>query len=121
MINRSILFGILLLLVVGTITATQLQTVETTISASYEMLACEKCNHMTVEKSEDAQFIGETIIPVSDTVDIDKMIDSIALTREHVCLTGRFYRVNFNLLGISPEGRKFEVTALVDEAECSRL
>ena len=76
---------------------------------------------MTVEKSKDSNLVGETTIPTSGAVDIEKMIDGIALTKEHVCLKGRFYKFNFNLLNISPDGKRFEVTALENEVVCLRI
>ncbi len=52
------LLGILIF--VGTVlfTASRLKTEETTVSASYQMLACEKCFHMTVVSSQILSFEG---------------------------------------------------------------
>lgn len=99
----------------------QLRSDEFILSASYQKLACENCCHMTVEKSLDPSLLGETIIPVSKVVDIEKMIDGIALTNEHVCLRGRLYRFNFNLFRINPNGNKFEVLSQEKAEACASI
>lgn len=102
------LLGLILVLTAIFVTS-QLKSDDFIISASYQKLACENCYHMTVKKSLDPSLLGETIAPVSKDVDIEKMIDGIALTNEHVCLRGRLYRFNFNLFRIAPDGNKLEV------------
>jgi hypothetical protein len=119
---KLVLAGVLVLVTVGLITVLMLKTEETVLSASYQMLACENCFHMTVEKSEDSKLVGETIIPVSDVVDIEEMINGIAISKEHLCLRGRFYRFSFNLLKINPNGKKFEVMSIEEDPNvCSEL
>ncbi|MFT7558683.1 MAG: hypothetical protein ACI93R_000582 [Flavobacteriales bacterium] len=116
-----IVLGVVVLLVGGLFAGSRLTLEDTTISARYEMLACEGCNHMAVEKSKDANLNGKTIIPVSSTVDIEQLIDSIALTKEPLCLRGKPYRFNWNLFGIDPDGIKFEVTAKENPEVCAGL
>jgi hypothetical protein len=99
----------------------QLKSDELILSASYQKLACEDCYHMTVEKSLDPSLLGETIIPVSKVVDIEKMVDGIALTNEHVCLRGRLYGFNFNLFRIDPDGKKFEVLSQEKAEACASI
>jgi hypothetical protein len=99
----------------------QLKSDELIISASYQKLACEDCYHMTVERSLDPSLLGETIIPVSKVVDIEKMVDGITLTNEHVCLRGRLYRFNLNLFRINPDGKKLEVLSQEMEKACASI
>src|SRR5690606_13524605 len=95
------LFGLAVLVAGVWFISSILQLQETTISARYEMFACEDCNHMTVEKSKDQSLVGKTIIPVSSVIDVEQMIESIALTKEPLCLRGKAYRYNWNLLNIN--------------------
>lgn len=111
----------LVLIVAGLIAGYQMKTEEAVLSARYQMLACENCFHMTVENSTDSTLIGETIIPVSDVVDIEEMINSVAISKEPLCLKGRFYRFNFNLLGFSPDGKRFEVVSIESRDVCSGI
>ena len=92
--NKFIVFGVVILLVGACFVISKLQLEETTISARYEMLACEDCYHMSVEKDKNQKLAGKTIIPVSSTVDIEQLIDSVALTKEPLCLRGKPYRFN---------------------------
>ncbi len=120
----KIKFIVLILVAVvigGLIVTSKLQLEETIISARYEMLACEGCNHMTVERSKGGGLNGETIIPVSNTVDIEQLIDGIVLTREPLCLRGKLYRFNPNLFDINPGGKRFEVIANEPPEICSKL
>lgn len=118
---KLILLGLTVLVAGVWFISSTLQLEETTLSAHYEMLACEDCNHMTVEKSKDQSLAGKTIIPVSCVIDIEQMIDSNALTKEPLCLRGRAYRFNWNVLGINPDGVRFEVTTKEDPQVCSGL
>jgi len=118
---RLVLLGIAVLLAGAWFITSTLQREETILSARYEMLACEDCNHMTVEKSKDQSLVGKTIIPVSSALDVGQMIESIALTKEPLCLRGKPYRFNWNVLGINPDGVRFEVTAKEDLQVCSGL
>ena len=115
------LFGLAVLVAGVWFISSILQLQETTISARYEMFACEDCNHMTVEKSKDQSLVGKTIIPVSSVIDVEQMIESIALTKEPLCLRGKAYRYNWNLLNINPDGVRFEVTAKEDYQVCGGL
>lgn len=99
----------------------QLKSDELIISAIHQKLACENCYHMTVEKSLDPSLLGETIIPVSKVVDIEKMIDDIAVNNEPVCLRGRLYKFNFNLFRIDPDGKKFEVLSKEKAEACASI
>lgn len=114
-------FGAVSLVVGGVFAAAKLQLEETTVSAQYEMLACEGCYHMTVEKSKGGYLDGKTIIPISNTVDIEQLIDEIAITKDLLCLRGKPYRFNWNLSGINPDGKRFEVTEKVSPTVCSNL
>jgi len=118
---KLILLGVAILGVGAWFITSTLQREETTLTARYEMLACEDCNHMTVEKSTDQSLVGKTIIPVSSAIDIEQMIESIALTKEPLCLRGKPYRFNWKVLGIKPDGVRFEVTAKEDLQVCSGL
>lgn len=119
--TKLVLLGVGVLVVSGLLSTSKLKLKETTLSARYEMLACEDCNHMTVEKSKDGSLIGETIIPVSSTVDIEQLIDSIALTKEPLCLRGKLYRFNWSLFGIDPSGKRFQVLAKETPEVCKSL
>lgn len=90
------------------------------VTAEYLMLACEGCNHMQIALSDDPNDIGKTIIPVSDVVDIEQLIDTIALGKESVCLVGQFYKVNLNFFPINPSGYKFEVLEVKNKGKCIR-
>lgn len=96
----------------------QVKSEETALTAHFLMLACEGCNHMMVDASDSADDVGKTIIPVSDVVDIDKLIDEIALTKESVCLVGKFYKFNPNLFPVNPAGYKFEVLEIRNKGKC---
>ena len=113
--------GVVALAVGGLFAASKLQLEETTVSARYEMLACEGCYHMTIEKSKGGYLDGETIIPVSNTVNIEQLIDSIAITKDTLCLRGKPYRFNWNLFGINPDGMRFEVIEKVSPIVCSNF
>jgi len=115
------LLGVAILVVGAWFIASTLQLEETILTARYEMLACEDCKHMTVEKSKDQSLVGKTIIPVSSAIDVEQMIESIALTKEPLCLRGKAYRFNWNVLGINPGGVRFEVTAKEDLQVCGDL
>lgn len=118
---KLILLGVAILGVGAWFIASTLQLEETTLLARYEMLACEDCNHMTVEKSNDQSLAGKTIIPISSAIDVGQMIESIALSKEPLCLRGKPYRFNWNMLGINPGGVRFEVTAKEDLLVCGGL
>lgn len=117
---------ILILAGTGVFSASQLRLQEIMLSASYQMLACEKCYHMTIEKSEALSDLGETIVPSSSTVDIEEMIDSIALSKAAVCLRGQFFRFpiswsNISWLKLSPGGKRFWVLAQENVESCAGL
>lgn len=114
-----ILLGFVALVAGGLFVTSRFQFEETIISARYEMLACEDCYHMTVEKSKGGYLDGETIVPISNTIDIEQLIDSIAITKEPLCLRGKLYRFNWNLFGINPSGKRFEVIETIAPIACS--
>lgn len=118
---KLILLGVAILGFGAWFITSTLQREETTVIARYEMLACEDCNHMTVEKSKDQSLVGKTLIPVSSAIDVEQMIESIALSKEPLCLRGKPYRFNWNLLGINPNGVRFEVTVKEDLQVCGSL
>ncbi len=118
---KIIVSGLFALAVGGLITASKLQLEETIVSARYEMLACEGCYHMTIEKSKGGYLDGETIIPISNTIDVEQLIDSIAITKDPLCLRGKPYKFNRNLFEINPDGKRFEVTEKVSPIVCSDL
>ncbi|MCP4458364.1 MAG: hypothetical protein GY816_10135 [Cytophagales bacterium] len=76
---------------------------------------------MMVEKSQDLDLIGEIIIPISRAVDIEQMIDDIAINNEQVCLRGQLYKFNLNLFKIDPDGKKFEVISQENTEMCAAL
>lgn len=116
---KFVFFVLIALVAGGLFVASKLQLEETIISARYEMLACEGCYHMTVEKSKDGSLDGEMIIPVSKSIDIEQLIESIAISKESLCLRGNLYRFNWNLFGINPDGKRFEVIETVSPTVCS--
>ena len=118
---KVIALGVLFLAVGAVLTAFKAQLEETVVSARYEMLACEGCSHMRVEKSSNSSLEGKTIIPISSAVNVEQMIDSIALTKEPLCLSGKPYRFNWNLLGINPDSIRFYVTVKESPEVCSSL
>ena len=118
---KFIVLGVVVLLVGAWLVTSNMQLEETVISARYEMLACEDCNHMTVEKAKDQSLVGKTIIPESSAVNIDQLIDSVALTKEPLCLRGKPYRFNWNVSGINPDGMRFEVTTKASPEDCASL
>lgn len=73
---KLILLGVAILVVGAWLIASTMQLEETTLTARYEMLACEDCNHMTVEKSKDQRLVGKTIIPVSSAIDVEQIIEA---------------------------------------------
>lgn len=119
--TKIIVLGLVVLAVGGLFAASKLQLEETIVSAQYEMLACEGCYHMTIEKSEGGDLDGETIIPISNTVDIEELINSIAITKAPLCLRGKPYRFNWNLFGINPDGKRFEVTEKLSPIVCANF
>ncbi len=118
---KLIFFAVVVLVVGAWFIASTRRLEETTLVARYEMLACEDCNHMTVEKSEDRSLVGKTIIPVSSVIDINQLIESNALAREPLCLRGKAYYFNWNVFGINPDGVRFEITAKEDVQVCGGL
>jgi hypothetical protein len=116
-----IVLGAFALAASGLYTASKLKLEETIVSARYEMLACEDYYHLTIEKSKDRHLSGITIIPMSNTVNIEQLIDSIATTKDPLCLRGKPYRFNWNLLGINPNGNRFEVIEKLDPVACSNF
>lgn len=90
------------------------------VSARYEMLACESCVHMQVEGSSNNSIIGETIIPVSDTVNIKQLIEQAVTTSSPLCLEGSLYYVNWNFFSINPSGKRFEVNRLLPNEHCQK-
>lgn len=115
------LLGALLIASLGIFVLFHFKSEETIVSATYQMLACERCYHMTVERSNDSSRVGTTIIPMSDKVNIEQMIDGMALTKQPICLRGKFYLLNINLFKINPDGQKFQVISLEDSEACSAL
>ncbi len=111
--------GVLFLAVGAVLTASQVQLEETVVSARYELLSCEGCSHMRVEKSSSSSLEGKAIIPISNAVNVEQMIDSIALTKEPLCLRGKPYRFDWSFLGVNPDGVRFEVLAIERAAVCS--
>lgn len=118
---KIVVLAVLALTIGGSFVASTLQFEETIVSARYEMLACEGCYHMTVEKSKNGYLNGETIIPLSSTLDIEQLIDSVALTKDPLCLRGKPYRFNWNLFGINPDGKRFEVLEKLSPTICANF
>lgn len=118
---KFIFLGIAALLGGAWFAVSNLQLEETIVSVRYEMLACEDCNHMTIEKCKDKSLVGKTIVPVSNVVNIEQLIDSVALTTEPLCLRGHPYRYNWNLFGIDPDGIHFEVLTKESPEVCASL
>lgn len=91
--------------IAGLITATlviyNLAGGEILVSARYEMLACEDCNHMLVERSQDQALLNKSILITSSTVDTESTISDAVSRRESNCLKGMPYLINPNLFGIT--------------------
>lgn len=118
---KIIVLVVLVLTSGGSFVASKLQLEEIIVSARYEMLACEDCYHMTVEKSSNTYLNDKTIIPLSSTLDIEQLVDSVALTKDPLCLRGKPYRFNWNLFGINPDGKRFEVLEKLSPTVCANL
>ena len=116
-----IILGLVAVPFVGVVIVKSITTDETIISAHYEMLACEDCNHLTVEKSKNEELVGKTVIPVSSTIEIEKLIDGVVLTKEPLCLRGKPYKFNWSFLGIEPGGVRFEVLGSEIADVCTNL
>ncbi len=108
-------------IVIAIYSVSKLQFEETIINAQYQMLACEDCYHLTVEKSKNGHLDGETIIPISSTLNIEELINGIALTKAPLCLQGKLYRFNWNFFKIDPAGKRFEITKELPQTACANL
>lgn len=98
-----------------------LQQDKATVQALYKQNACERCYHMTILKSKDKELVGQTIIPESDFINLENVIDKVIITKEPLCLSGKAYRYNWNILGIKPDGIRFEVLNILSKDKCSVL
>lgn len=95
---------------------------ERTVQARYLMLACERCYHMEVERSTDPAIIGKTIIPRSEKVDIEEMInDALEQDTKLFCLKGRARLLNLSLFSIDPDGIVFFVEETLPIKQCKKL
>lgn len=95
---------------------------EQTIQAYYLMLACEGCYHMEVEKSTDPAIISKTIIPRSDKVGIEQLInDALESNKKSFCLKGRARLFNLNLFNIDPDGIVFFVEEALPLTQCEEI
>lgn len=94
---------------------------EVLVSARYEMLACEDCNHMLVERSQDRALLGKSILMISSTVDTESIISDAVSRREPICLKGLPYLFNPNLFGITPDAIRFEVISVESAEACAKL
>lgn len=109
------------ILVIGFFAIYNLKSEEIILSAKYQKLSCEKCYHMTIEKSHDSNLIGEMIIPLSSKVDIEKIIDSVAINNAALCLRGKLYLFNLNIFKIDPDGKRFDVISQEDARICASM
>lgn len=117
-LSISVVLG---LLIIAATVAFTFQQDKTTVQALFEQNACERCYHMTVLKSKNKELVGQTIIPESDFINLEKEIDKVVITKEPLCLSGKAYRYNWNILGIKPDGIRFEVLNVLSKDKCSVL
>ena len=116
-----VLAGVAAVVTVGAYIGYNIKGESILVSTRYEMLACEDCYHLHVNSSQDKVLVGTTIIPQSGLVDIEEMIGKAAISKEALCLRGKPYRFNFNLLGIKPDGTRFEVVSIESPTTCSKF
>lgn len=109
---------VLLVLSIAGVLLINLQSDDVKIRARYQMLACEKCYHMTVEYCSASGRLGETIIPSSNSVNIEQLVDELSTSKEAVCLKGRFYIFNFNWFRLDPNGQRFHVDSIEPKEAC---
>jgi len=97
-----------------------LKAEEVLVKARYMMLACERCNHLKVQWASDSSLVGKVIIPESDKIDIESMIGDSLENNESLCMRGRKYLFDANVLRIVPDGVRFFVQELVALKKCER-
>ena len=92
------------------------------VQAWYLQLACEGCTHMEIVKSNDKSLLSKVIIPQSDIYDMDSIMPVSSITDPYLCLEGYLYKFNFsNLIGIDPDGLRFQVLKSHPLEYCSKL
>ncbi len=88
------------------------------IKAKYLQLACEDCFHMQVQWSNDRALTNNIIIPISDTLNIEVLINGVLeKNNDSLCLFGSKYLFNPNI-SISPDGIRFLVNKVLDSNRC---
>ena len=92
------------------------------VQAMYLQLACEDCYHMKVIESDDKNLISKTIIPQSDSYNVEDLISAALIDKKNLCLEGYTYKFNFsNLMRIDPPGIKFNIEKSLPIDDCSGL
>lgn len=111
--------SLLLVIAVAILTVVlNLKNNDNIVEVKFSMLACENCNHLDVVKSSSPNLIGKLIIPKSININIDEVINNIINDKTTLCLLGQPYRYNPNLFGISPDGIRFQVNAIIPLEQC---
>lgn len=117
-----ILIGLLAFLFASFNVVYNLKSDKKLVQASYLQLACEGCTHMEVVKSSDKSLLSKVIIPQSGNYDTDSIMPVSSITDPYLCLEGYLYKFNFsNLIGINPNGIRFEVLKPHPLEYCSTL
>lgn len=120
--RKKYILVILLALPIMLFIAFHLKSEKKLVQARYLMLACENCNHMEVIKSNDENIISQTVIPESNTYNIEDLITESIEEKQDLCLEGYTYRLNFsNLWGIDPSGIRFKVEKSYPLSKCEKL
>ena len=121
---KNLLVTIVIIISVGiAIFATiNLKGEEQRIQARYLMLACEGCFHMEVERSTDAALLNTTIIPKSNKIDVEQLINNaLEANRKIFCLKGRKKLFNLNLFNIDPNGIIFFIDETLPIEQCNEI
>ncbi|WP_103654469.1 hypothetical protein [Agarilytica rhodophyticola] len=84
-------------------------------------LTCERCYHMKVHASDNKDIVGATILPISGKIDIEALIDQYMSDNNSICLLGKPYIFNFNILSIVPDGRRVEIIEDLPLSRCENL
>ncbi|MCP4117130.1 MAG: hypothetical protein GY737_17390 [Desulfobacteraceae bacterium] len=121
---KNLLVAITIIISVGIaiFAITNLKGKEQIIQARYLRLACEGCFHMEVERSTDAALINTTIIPRSNKIDVEQLINNALETNRKIfCLKGRKKLFNLNVFNIDPNGIIFFIDEALPLAQCDEI
>lgn len=108
--RKKYILVIMLVLPIIFFIASNLKSEKKLVQVRYLMLACEKCNHMEVINSNDKSIISQTIIPESNTYNLEDLISKSIKEKQDLCFDGYMYKLNLsNLWNIAPPGIRFKV------------